>query len=136
LQVHEQLAIHTKHLNQVPVKDCKKNAFSAAVNFQTAAMLAWNETIETPKIYFICYKHIITKFGKGGGIIIHPNALHFLLFGRIKRNNIHNARERMGKDSVFARLAVCYCESFRFHRLKNRGGGAYFMLQPVPEVQI
>jgi hypothetical protein len=76
------------------------------------------------------------KSGKGR-IIIHPNTLHFQLFGRIKRNNIHNARERMGKDSVFACLAVCYCERFVLHRLKNRGGGgAYFMLQPLPEVQI
>ena len=58
----------------------------------------------------------------GGGIIIHPNALHFLLFGKIKQNKIHNAREGLGKDSVFACLVVCYCESLRLYRLKNGGG--------------
>ena len=85
-------------------------------------MLAWNETTENPKMYFLCYKNIIIKFGKWK-IIIHPKALHILLFGRIMRNNIHNARERMGEDSVFACLAVCYCENFRLHRLNNREGG-------------
>jgi len=68
----------------------------AAVNFQTAVMLAWNETTENPKIYFLCYKNIIIKFGKGR-TIVHPNALHFLLFGRIKRNSIHNVRKGWGR---------------------------------------
>jgi len=57
----------------------KKNAFSAVVNFQTAAMLASNETTENPKIYFLCYKNIIIKFGRGGGGLLYIQT-HYIFY--------------------------------------------------------
>jgi hypothetical protein len=77
---------------------------------------------------------MIMKFEKGR-FTVYPNVLHLLLFGGIKRIIIHHEQERIGKDSVFACLSVCYCESFRLQRSKNHGE-AYFMLQPFLEVQI